>query len=77
MLVMMTKTTNMSGLARRHCDDDDDDDDDDCSNCKRTKSSESRFSLCKKYELLLRSLLSNYTHAFTMIKSKLALRRGR
>ena len=29
------------------------------SNCKRTQSSESRFFLCKKYELLLRSLPSN------------------
>ena len=31
------------------------------SNCKRTQSSTSRFVLCKKYELLLRSLHSNET----------------
>ena len=29
------------------------------SNCKRTQSSESRYFLCKKYELLLRALRSN------------------
>ena len=31
------------------------------SNCKRTQSSESRFFLCKKYELLLRSLRNKTT----------------
>ena len=34
------------------------------SNCKRTQSSESRFFLCKKYELLLRSLRSNEADGF-------------